>query len=136
MKNRHLIAGVVVIVALIAFLFSVHARDLGQWSGSDPSIHAWYEALMQPDNPTVSCCGEADAYWADSFEVTEAGEYAAIITDERPDEPLRRHHVDVGTRVVVPKHKLKYDQSNPTGHGIIFLSRNDFVWCYLAPGGV
>ena len=24
---------------------------------------------MQPDVPFMSCCGEADAYWADSFEV-------------------------------------------------------------------
>jgi hypothetical protein len=36
----------------------------------------------------------------------------------------------------VPNHKLKYDQSNPTGHGIIFLSRGDYVYCYVAPGGV
>ena len=56
--------------------------------------------------------------------------------DSRPDEPLRRKHVDVGTRIVVPNHKLKYDQSNPTGHGIIFLSRGDYVYCYVAPGGV
>jgi hypothetical protein len=111
------------------------ARDLGQWQSGNSVIREWYQSLMQPDNPAVPCCGEADAYWADSFEV-DGDKYVAIITDSRPDEPLRRKHVDVGTRFVVPNHKLKYDQSNPTGHGIIFLSANASVYCYVAPGGV
>jgi len=36
------------------------ARDNGQWEGSDPKVRQWYQKLMQPDNPRVSCCGEAD----------------------------------------------------------------------------
>ena len=56
------------------------ARDFGQWEGTDPQIRQWYQALMQPDNPAVSCCGEADAYWADSFEV-DGDKYVAIITE-------------------------------------------------------
>ncbi len=93
---------------------------------------------MMPDNPGMSCCGEADAYWADSFEVSKDGEYVAIITDPRPDEPLKRPHKDIGTRVVVPNPKLvdATKQQNPTGHGIIFLSNNNIVYCYVAPGGV
>ena len=125
-----------VLGAAFGCLMSVaNARDLGQWEAANPQIREWYQALMQPDNPAASCCGEADAYWADSFEV-DGDKYVAIITDPRPDEPLRRKHIDVGTRIVVPNHKLKYDQSNPTGHGIIFLSRADYVYCYVAPGGV
>ena len=112
-----------------------YARDLGQWESGDSGIREWYQALMQPDNPAASCCGEADAYWADAFEV-DGDRYVAIITDARPDEPLRRRHLDIGTRIVVPKYKLKYDQSNPTGHGIIFLSPGQYVYCYVAPGGV
>ena len=108
--------------AFSCVLSVANARDLGQWEATEPHIRQWYQALMQPDNPAVSCCGEADAYWADSFEV-DGDKYVAIITDPRPDEPLRRKHIDVGTKIVVPNHKLKYDQSNPTGHGIIFLSR-------------
>lgn len=130
--------GMIRMVLCTAFgcLMSVaSARDFGQWEATDPQIRQWFQALMQPDNPAVSCCGEADAYWADSFEV-DGDRYVAIITDSRPDEPLRRKHVDVGTRIVIPNHKLKYDQSNPTGHGIIFLNRNDYVYCYVAPGGV
>ena len=111
------------------------ARDLGQWETVNPGVREWYQALMQPDNPAVSCCGEADAYWADEIHVRDGKTYATI-TDDRPDEPRNRPHVDIGTRIVVPNHKLKYDQSNPTGHGIIFLSRGDYVYCYVAPGGV
>ena len=125
-----------VLGAVFGCLMSIaNARDLGQWESVNPEIREWYQALMQPDNPAASCCGEADAYWADSFEV-DGDKYVAIITDPRPDEPLRRKHIDVGTRIVVPNHKLKYDKSNPTGHGIIFLSRADYVYCYVAPGGV
>ena len=41
------------------------ARDLGQWDGVDPLHRQWFNGLKQPDNPTLSCCGEADAYWAE-----------------------------------------------------------------------
>jgi hypothetical protein len=80
--------------------------------------------------------GEADAYWADSYEV-EGDHYVAIITDERPDGPLARAHIDVGTRIIVPNAKIKWDQGNPTGHGVIFLRSDDkWVYCYAPPGGV
>lgn len=128
----------IVALAFAVLFISIHfarARDLGQWENSDPAIRHWYETLMQPDSPTVSCCGEADAYWADSFEV-DGDKYVAIITDMRDDIPLRRPHVDAGTRFVIPNNKLKFDQSNPTGHGIVFLSRGGLVYCYVPPGGV
>lgn len=123
---------------LFAIATALSARDLGQWETSDPEIRKWYESLRQPDNPTISCCGEADAYYADSYEVS-GGQYVAIITDERtvPGRVPR----PVGTRVLIPQHKLKFDQGNPTGHGIVFImpgSSNEapHVYCFLAPGGV
>jgi hypothetical protein len=126
---------IVLVLAFGCVIGVVNARDLGQWEATDPTVREWYQALMQPDIPSASCCGEADAYWADSYQV-EGDKYVAIITDPRPDEPLRRKHLEIGTRIVVPNHKLKFDQSNPTGHGIIFLSKGDYVYCYVAPGGV
>ncbi len=111
------------------------ARDLGQWEAQDPAIKQWYQALMQPDAPNASCCGEADAYWADEIHV-RGGKTYVIITDDRTDEPRGRPHVGVGTEIEIPNHKLKWDKSNPTGHGIIFLSRNRYVFCYVQPGGV
>ncbi len=56
------------------------ARDNGQWGNSPVQIRQWFQGLMQPDNPAVSCCGEADAFEADSFEAVD-DHYVAIITD-------------------------------------------------------
>jgi hypothetical protein len=119
------------------FVFSVSkapARDLGQWADSDPLIRKWFGELKQPDFPFRSCCGESDAYWADSYEVKD-NQYIAIITDERDDEPLRRAHIETGKRIVVPNHKIKWGSGNPTGHGIIFIGLGGDVLCYLPPGG-
>jgi hypothetical protein len=108
------------------------ARDLGQWEGVDPFTRQWFNGLMQPDNPNLSCCGLADAYWADSYEV-KGDQYVAIITDTRDDIKLgRAQHIEAGTRVTVPNHKIKWD---PTGHGIIFIGIGGDVFCYLPPGG-
>jgi hypothetical protein len=113
------------------------ARDNGQWDATDADVRSWYQTLMQPDFPKTSCCGEADAYWADSFEVGPNGEWVAIITDDRPNVgPLQyRPPRPVGQRVLVPNHKLKYDAGNPTGHGVIFIGSQDQVFCYVTPGG-
>jgi len=91
---------------------------------------------MQPDNPSMSCCGEADAYWADIVDTDSGGELVAVITDDRLDEPLRRRHIPVDTRFVVPSHKIKFDRGNPTGHTIIFINSADQVLCYVQNGGV
>jgi len=116
---------------------TIDARDLGQWDDpANADLKRWYQDLKQPDNPAASCCGEADAYWADAFEATSDGEYVAIITDPRDDEPLGRRHRDIGTRIVVPKNKIKWNEGNPVGHGIIFLNRADSVFCYLPPLGI
>jgi hypothetical protein len=126
------------IVLGLAFVcvFSVaNARDLGQWENTDPTVRNWYQALMRPDVPTSSCCGEADAYWADDIHVRNGKTYVTI-TDDRADEPLGRPHMAVGTEIEVPDIKLKWDESNPTGHGILFLSRSRYVFCYVQPGGV
>jgi hypothetical protein len=89
-----------IFLAVVALLAStaINARDVGQFD--DPAnayLKRWYQDLKQPDNPAVSCCGEADAYWADAFEATSDGQYIAIITDPRDDEPLGRRHRDIGT---------------------------------------
>ena len=104
------------------------ARNNGQWESSPPHIRRWFQELKQPDNPRVSCCGEADAYEADLFEVDE-NRYVAIITDGKGDIPN-------GTKIPVPNHKLKWDEGNPTGHGIIFIGLQGQVYCYIVPGGV
>ena len=104
------------------------ARDSGQWAGSPATVRQWFQSLMQPDNPAVSCCGEADAFEADTFEV-EGDHYVAIITDGKGV-------LANGTRIPVPNEKMKWDAGNPTGHGIVFIGTNGQLYCFVAPGGV
>jgi hypothetical protein len=120
---------------LVLSICKAPARDLGQWDGVDPLHRQWFNGLMQPDRPNLSCCGEADGYWADSYEV-KGDQYVAIITDTRDDTKIgRRQHIEAGTRVAVPNSKIKWGSGNPTGHGIIFIGLGGDVFCYLPPGG-
>lgn len=136
--NWPLVWGVTVMLALLIFLYSAKIafpRDLGQWETQDPAIREWYKGLMQPDVPTASCCGEADAYWADEIHVRD-GKTFARITDDREDAPRGRPHRDIGEEFEVPDNKLKWDRGNPTGHAVIFLSRAGFVFCFVQAGGI
>jgi hypothetical protein len=108
--------------------FVALTRDSGQWTGASASVRQWFQTLMQPDNPSISCCGEADAFEADTFEV-EGDHYVAVVTDGKGV-------IADGTRIPVPNNKMKFDAGNPTGHGIIFIGAEGQVYCYVAPGGV
>jgi len=132
---RNAILGIVAGLLAALFVGNVKARDVGQWEATDPEVRAWYRGLMQPDNPSASCCGTADAYWADEIWVRNGKTYA-VVTDDRPDSPLGRPHVPNGTEVEIPNHKLKWDKGNPTGHGVVFLGPNRYVFCFVQPGGV
>lgn len=71
------------LLAALALLFvctGALARDNGQWGDRPSHIRQWFQKLMQPDNPVMSCCGEADAFEADNFEV-DGDHYVAIITN-------------------------------------------------------
>jgi hypothetical protein len=116
-------------------LGNVKARDLGQWENSDPAVREWYRSLMQPDVPTASCCGEADAYWCDDISVRNGKTYCKI-TDDRPDGPLGRPHREMGEEFEIPPNKLKWDEGNPTGHAVVFLRVDGEVWCFVQGGGV
>jgi hypothetical protein len=115
---------------------------------TDPKMQEWFENLRQPDYPWQSCCGEADSYFADDFERGPNGEWIAIITDGRDDavpcpaceDGIRmRLHREPGTKIVVPDSKIKFDQGNPTGHGLIFMPQysgpNEVPYCFLPPSG-
>ncbi len=103
-----------------------------------PDEGEWYKSLFIPDADGLhSCCGEADAYYADKTDIGPNGELVAIITDERPDKRsaggtfINRRPVQIGTRITVPPSKIrKVPSYNPTGHTIIFLSSTLSVYCY------
>lgn len=95
-------------------------------------IDEWYKTLMMPDHLEISCCGVADAYWADEYEDKD-GHYIAIITDDRY-VPLRKP-IQLGTRITIPYNKLPNpgaQKPNPTGHGIVFMNYGS-VYCYFPP---
>lgn len=113
---------------LLLLLFATAAyAGPGNYDNVDPVIRHWFQTLMQPDHPRMSCCGEADAYEADLYE-TEGDHYVAIITDGKGKIPN-------GTRIPVPNEKMKFDQGNPTGHGYIFISYDGRIYCYAPPAG-
>lgn len=95
----------------------------------DPSHDEWYMSLKQPDNPTMSCCGIADAYWCDDISVKDGKTFCAI-TDDRVIP--RRPPLPMGMKIEIPDRKLKWDQkSNPTGHSVVFLSSGGAVYCFV-----
>jgi hypothetical protein len=136
-----------VMILFAAACQGVFARDLGQWANEDQAIASWFRDLKQPDHPTISCCSFADAYYADIDKTGPNGELIAVITDDRPDGPLGRPHIPVGTEVVIPKEKIKYDKGNPTDHVIVFIGSYGYedgpasepsyvVYCYVQNGSI
>lgn len=121
------------IMLCLCLIDPAKARYDPEWENSPPHVRAWFQSLMQPDNPHMSCCGEADAYEADMFEV-DGDNYVAIITAQGP--AVQKPYIKEGTRINVPNSKMKWDKGNPTGHGIIFIGLQGQIYCYIAPGGV
>jgi hypothetical protein len=78
---------------------------------------------MQPNNQYISCCGEADAFEADAFEVAGA-QYVAIITNGKGSSRTERESLF---------RTKQRDEGNPTGHGIIFVDTNGQVYCHATP---
>jgi hypothetical protein len=131
LSNRGSLMQPTIVQAFLAVMWALlitgnaFARDGNQWQ--DSRIKEWFENLRQPDHPRVSCCGEADAYEADNFEV-EGDRYVAIITGHRAVTTF-----PLGSCVPVPRQKMKFDAGNPTGHGIIFIDSQRRVLCYVTP---
>lgn len=138
-----MLALVTLVIGVLFYASVARGHDHGQFEELTPEIRDWFLNLKQPDNPGMSCCGLADAYYADIIEVDEKerGGVWAIVTDERPDGPLQRRHVPIGTRVFVPIAKLKWDRGNPTGHNVVFLTApneegNHQVYCFVQSTGI
>lgn len=138
----------VVAIGVAAFALAVlasrvsHARDNEEWETTPPEVRQWYRGLMRPDYPSASCCGEADAYYADKItvEIDGNGEphVYATITDER-DIP-GRPNIPAGSRVEIPPEKYKFDSGNPTGHNVLFVRLWDDgsfgVFCFVQGAGI
>ncbi len=44
-----------IILALVTLTLPVAARDTGQWEDQPIYLRQWFQKLMQPDNPDMSC---------------------------------------------------------------------------------
>jgi hypothetical protein len=132
MKLVRLLPSVAIAVSIVALhelmVLKANARDSEQWNDRPAFVRQWFQSLMQPDHPRMSCCGEADAYEADTFEI-DGDHYVAVITDGKGVLPP-------GMRIDIPNQKMKWDEGNPTGHGIVFIGTKGEVYCYVTPGGV
>lgn len=135
--------------AVPAILIALMAAPAGAADYAAPDLSAYYEALRQPDNAAASCCGAADAYYADHVAPCTAADGAAcaliaIITDTRPNRRtlpdgriIDRPPVAPGTRIVIPRHKLRRPpQANPTDHNVVFLSAAGAVFCWEPLSGL
>lgn len=119
---------------LFGLLLCVVAYPVFAHDHEHPELNEWYATLMQPDNPTASCCGIADSYWCDEIHVRD-GKTFCTITDDRPNEPLKRTPFPIGTEIEIPDRKLKWDRGNPTGHAVVFLSSGGAVYCFVQSSG-
>ncbi len=128
--SRPLIFIVLLVAFGLAMVGTAFAHD-----PDHPEIDQWYAGLMRPDQPTLSCCGEADAYWADEIHVRD-GKVYAVITDDRDNVSLHRRAVPVGTEIEIPPEKLKWDRGNPTGHSVVFLSSSLYPFCFVQGTGI
>lgn len=135
------------LVVFAAFFAAVpSARSDGAFAA--PDWEEYFTSLMMPDNPTTSCCGAGDAYFADKTESCKATDgsdcaLVAIITDERPDvlitksgREIHRLHIAPGTRIVVPRSKLRHPPSvNVTDHNVIF-TNGYITYCWEPVAGL
>lgn len=137
-------------LALVTFSSAGISRPNEQWAQADPARQEFFRKAWRPDyGPQNSCCGEADAYEADEFDVDPDGVLVAIITEG--DTPTCWSNDDgnqtckpkiaTGTRIRVPREKLlpppPTEPRNTTGHGIIWISSNGRdVFCYALPAGL
>jgi hypothetical protein len=141
----------VIIVVTLAAVSVVYGAPIYQ----APDEEVYYATLKQPDSPAMNCCGWGDAYYADKVAECPPEEancaLVAIITDTRPDTreyvrddgskiTITRPHAEVGTRIIVPRHKVrKHPVENPTEHNIIFVAFTEWgsgVYCWEPVGGI
>lgn len=116
---RSALAFVAVLAATTAL-----ARDTGQWGNQPPEIRAWFQSVMQPENPYQSCCGEADAFDAE-------------MVGEEPDGAMDVRILAgpvtewIGTVVIVPREKLQVRYGNPLDKIILFIGAGGKIYCLI-----
>jgi hypothetical protein len=102
------------------------------WDTSDPDLASWFAT-----NVVKMCCDQRDAYLAD--EVDGDGEnIIAVITDGSANPTYAKPAIPNGTRIVIPRDRIRYSPPVPGGHAVVFLMKDyskppeqRFVYCYF-----
>lgn len=126
----------IIVAAVLLFGGALYNAAHGKNWDDDPSIAAniktWYTNAQPNESGRGSCCGEADAYWADDHEIVD-GNYIVTITDERNIQGRIPRN---GQKIVIPSEKIdKKMQGNPTGHTVVFINTSHFVLCFFPDWG-
>lgn len=147
------------LAATVALLFAslpANARD--GWQGRplvcNPIImqatqlaqcQRWVSTAQRPDYRGASCCGEADAYLADEFEIKDGQLYAILSEDYPAPPPYTDENGETypssptfskGQRILIPPEKInraREDGGNPSGHGVVFMTASGVVLCWFGP---
>lgn len=80
------------------------------------------------------CCSEADAVYADEWEILADGSVKAKVTGGGP-----RNHVwaPIGRIYEVPADRVLREPGNPTGRALLFLSPTSLnLWCFALGAGI
>jgi hypothetical protein len=122
-RISRLLVGPLIAALALGTLSSAEARDAGQWGGQSPEVQRWFQSLMQPDHPMVSCCGEADGFPVDHWE--SAG----------PDGQDFQVTLEDGRSFFVPSAKAQWRYGNPTGKDILFVGAKGTIYCFVMGSG-
>ena len=121
------------ILALAVPVLCSPARGEG-WS-DDPELANWFKS-----EEVRFCCDQRDAYLAGDITTDADGNYVAIITDGSGNPQYEKPAIPNGTKITVPKDKVKSGNSSPGGRGVIFIQKGwdpakgpAYVYCYWPP---
>jgi hypothetical protein len=130
-ENRYLVLAVAVMIALLAFMYSVRisvAQDHSGHRPQDMELHRkFYNSWMMPDNRAVSCCHDEDCRPAEAKKIN--GQWWA------------RQEGDTGNFSPIPPGKVEIDRDTPDGRNHLCGRRYGFnagdftVFCFIAGAG-
>ncbi|WP_294941041.1 hypothetical protein [Tardiphaga sp.] len=91
-------------VALLSLtLYSLAARDLGQYAGTSPELKSWFDSLLSGKGP---CCSDADGSAVSDVDWKSSGGHYRVRLDgvsfDVPDEAVLTGPNRVGRTMVWP----------------------------------
>lgn len=125
-------------IAFLAWLSVVCERAHAEgWDTDDPDLASWFAT-----NVVKQCCDQRDAYLADGID-GDGDNIIAIITDGSANEKYGKPAIPNGTRIVVPRDRIRLSPPVPGGHAVVFIAKQydqppetRTVYCYFPPFGL